>query len=250
MRLAHDVPVPRTIGRPYEEFVYRLAGEWYYLPEPRIAEAPFFETLLSRRTRRTFGPVDEEHLSALLWFTAKTLATRRGAVPRRNGPYSQSHWEHRVTPSAGGRHPIDVVVMRPSVTGAGALSIYDPISHALGPLESADELSLANLSEAVRNVVPPEDGAILWHVAQPQRTFSRYEAGESLLWRDVGCLVATTALVAEALGLACCPLGITGAPDLVRVLGDARRLAGVGGCIIGTRRTPDATDADTVDSIP
>jgi len=250
MRLAQEVPVPRTIGRPYEEFVYRLAGKWYYLPEPHIVEAPFFETLLARRTRRTFGPVDEEHLSALLWFTAKTLATRSGAVPQPYRADVHSHWEHRATPSAGGRHPIDVVVMCPSVAGVGVLSVYDPISHALGPLEPADALSLTNLSEAMRNVMPPEDGAILWHVAQPQRTFSRYEAGESLVWRDAGCLVATTALVAEALGLACCPLGITGGPELVRALGGAGRLAGVGGCIIGTRRMADVTAAGIVEPIP
>ena len=52
--------------------------------------------------------------------------------------------------------------------------------------------------------------AVLCLVAELQRTLSRYVGGMSLILRDSGALMATICLVATALGLASCPIGIGG----------------------------------------
>ncbi len=78
-------------------------------------------------------------------------------------------------------------------------------------------------------------GVILWFAAQFARTRAFYEQADSLVWRDAGALVATVALLAETLDLACCPLGVTGEPLLSQVLGSDDAVVGAGGCMIGAR---------------
>lgn len=228
----NDPPRPRTVEGVYEEFRYPIDGPPCYLPLPSKVSAPFFSTLIARRTRRGFGPLSQEKLSTLLWFTSRTISTNGGppALERVNVP----RWEHRVTPSAGGRHPIDVVVMQPA-SESSRLALYDSRMHALRPLTNLDMMAYRRLESMVCDVISPGSGQILLHVAQPARTLAKYENGESLIWRDAGCLLATTALVAEALGLACCPLGVSGDSVLAHVLGGVGSIAGAGGCVIGSR---------------
>jgi hypothetical protein len=109
-----------------------------------------------------------------------------------------------------------------------------PIVHALRTLAVRAE-ALSALRSSVLDLFPVGEGTILWHAAQPGRTFARYEHGESLVWRDAGALVAMTALVAEGLGLNCCPIGITGEPYLSSALETEGRVVGVGGTVVGGR---------------
>jgi nitroreductase len=94
---------------------------------------------------------------------------------------------------------------------------------------------LSALLDQVSEMVPLTQSVVLWLAAQFDRTLSRYEAGESLVWKDAGTLTATAYFVAEAMGLACCAVGVTGEPHLSALLDAGRSMQGVGGILIGER---------------
>lgn len=223
MAIDEPSPVPRAIPQLYTDWRYPWV-EVEYLPPPPTerGDERLFAVLDRRASRRDFRTVDPQSLGMVLWYTAKTWA--------RHGSH-RLRWEHRATPSAGGCHPIDVLALRPDPL---QLTVYDPVSHALCTLTVHAE-ALSALRSAVENLFPVGQGTVLWHAAQPGRTLARYEHGESLVWRDAGALVAVTAVVAEGLGLNCCPIGITGEPYLSAALEAEGRVVGVGGVVIGGR---------------
>lgn len=217
-------PVPRALTEPYTEFSYIIERK-HYLPRPGgITKANVFEILLRRRSRRLFGRVSVNQLSELLWYTSKVLDDRFEANRR---------WQHRPTPSAGGCHPIDILLVEQDIPTAASLQLYDPIAHALCKLCLFDVESFVHLLSMIEQAIPHGHGSIVLFAAQFGRTLSRYEQGDSLVWRDAGALLASIGLVAEGLGVACCALGLTGEPWLSRTLGTSL-ITGVGGCIIGS----------------
>jgi SagB-type dehydrogenase family enzyme len=221
-RLDARAPKRRAQDAKYPEWNYRL-GPPQYLSVPRAPKGkPAMAVIKARRSSLPISSLSQKDLAAILWWTCKTMLQAR-----------VGRWEHRPTPSAGGRHPIDVVVQ--DLASPAALFFYDTRSHALRPLARSSAVASKRLSEAVKAVTGAEVGTVLWHAAQPARTMSRYSNGSSLVWRDAGALVAMTAIVAEALGLACCPIGITGEPWLSRALNSSSAVLGVGGCVVGDR---------------
>lgn len=221
-------PVPRHRELPIEDVWYAVAHRTY-LPVPEHPPLrTFFDVVEARETRRDFQSVGLDVLSTLLWFTAKTR--RMVTLP------SGFVWQHRPVPSAGGRHPIDLLVLCP-VDGRWVVSVYDEMAHALCELQ-VDSLAVEAFVQAVFQVIPPGDGTIIWQVAHPWRTLAKYECGESLVWRDSGVLLGHLTLVGEALDLNCCPLGITGHDHIRRLMGMSD-VVGMGGCVVGSRGKGD-----------
>lgn len=223
------VPAPRPEPLPYEEFIYECAPA-DFLPVPDVTSAADVLAVLSqRRTRRRLGRLGRPQLSALLWHSAKRRDGRRD-----NGGLWD--WQSGPSPSAGGCHPIDVLVATCGQQES-TLRLYDPYAHAIQELLGRESSAAEALAAARREVLPDaaEGAIVLWFAAQPARTLRWYERGDSLIWRDSGALLATIGLVAEALGLCCCGLGITGEPWLSRSLNAGGRAVGVGGCIVGRR---------------
>jgi len=136
-------------------------------------------------------------------------------------------------PSAGGRHPIDILVIEQPQQPA--LAVYDASAHAVCDLEVTNVEYLHYLVREVNEITMNEDGAILLFVANFNRTMAKYQDGESLVWRDSGALLATCYLVSEGLGLGCCGIGATGEPWITRLLNNSATARGVGGCIVGAR---------------
>lgn len=218
------VPTPRTDPQCFEEFLYEF-GSVEFLPPPPQYEANFFEVVESRASRRRFEGLAQDKLSAVLWYSAK----RRDARLQNGLPV----WQHAPTPSAGGCHPIDIFITRVGVENK-YLWFYDPVEHVLRSIVGVDSHRLDQLSVARKQVLDAGIGAaIIWFAAQPERTHSRYINGDSLIWRDSGALLATIGLVARALDINCCALGITGQPYISDALQAQGRVVGVGGCIIG-----------------
>jgi SagB-type dehydrogenase family enzyme len=216
-------PLPRAVEQRYTEWEYPT-DQTVYLPKASPPKRDFFDVLESRQTERQCGPLSLEELAQVLWWTAKTRVA------------AQSHrWEHRPTPSAGGRHPIDIIVWNCPKDAPG-LHLYDCSAHALRRIHIQDVKAVAGLVHAAEELVGTIEGTILWHGAQIARTSSKYRYAASLIWRDAGALVATTAIVAEALSLCCCPLGITGEPYLSSALRSRNAVQGVGGCLVGSRQ--------------
>jgi SagB-type dehydrogenase family enzyme len=212
--------VPRDEAVSYSEFQYHFAGAKLYLPRPTISMGrSFIEVLEGRRSRRLFGRLSAQRLSLLLWYAARTRASHQES--------SGFLWQHRPAPSAGGRHPVDILV-----AGQRETALYDPISHSLHPLHNGD-LIADGLVSLTNEVVPVQQATILWFVAQPARTASKYANAESLIWRDAGALLTVISLVAEALDLNCCAIGATGDPWLSGALEFGEDLHGLGGCLVG-----------------
>jgi SagB-type dehydrogenase family enzyme len=221
-------PRLRSVDRGYEEWRYATASAMYLCRPGGLPERPpFYAVVESRSSIPPTASLSELDLSSVLWFTSKSRSSAKPGEPR---------WEHRPAPSAGGRHPIDVLVSN-WPPGSNKVYHYDPMAHALCALRPQRAGAVQELTSAAEKTTGSRNGVILWHAAQFDRTLSKYEEGETLVWRDAGVLVGMTALVAEALTLACCPIGLTGEPVLSNVLGSGGRVRGVGGCIVG--RGPD-----------
>jgi SagB-type dehydrogenase family enzyme len=217
-------PVPRRREVHYSEFEYKIKNR-VYLPAPELESSPlFFETLARRETNREFAPLPLSALSSLLWYSAKCTASHVEQAGFR--------WTHRPAPSAGGRHPIDLIVTN-QTPASEAIYLYDPVAHTLCELNLDEDQAVEALLQAIEESVPFGRSTVMLFVAQVGRTLSKYRYGESLIWRDSGCLLATIYLVATALGLQCCGLGITGEPWISRMFTAGDALIGVGGCLCG-----------------
>jgi SagB-type dehydrogenase family enzyme len=220
-------PVPRDVELKCERFDYHVLKR-SSLPVGGLQPAtPFFQVLRTRQSRRSFGPLDNGALGALLWHSARTIQANRDS--------NENGWDHRPTPSAGGRHPVDLVILGRSPADPKSY-LYNPAEHCLDEIRIADRLSRISLESEARSLVNAEEGVVIWLVAEFHVTLAKYANGESLVWRDAGALVATMHLVAEAMCLNFCALGITGEPLASRMLGGRTLLWGVGGCVIGARR--------------
>lgn len=220
-----EEPKPKDQSDRSSKLAYELT-HCQYLPRPKdIADPGFFSVLKQRRTRRSFGPLDLEQLSTLCWYTGKAWT---------NSPASTG-WQHRIPPSAGGCHPVDLWAVERS-----RIRWYDPIGHSLCDVATTDQSVAAALFDAANAVVPIDGGTLLWLVAVPERTAQLYDHPESLVWRDAGIVLATLVYTATALDLSICPIGILGTAAVRRAI-SGHDLVGAGGCVVGS--TPTVTEA-------
>lgn len=218
-------PRPRDKEEPFIETAFSVSGHRYLEIPNHPSAVSIWDAVEGRASRRGLRPIDTGPLSTLLWFTAKTRLTKHDA--------EGFTWQRRPVPSAGGRHPIDIMVIeRPQ---RPTLTVYDAAAHALCDLAVADNESLQSVVQEVNEITMNDEGAILLFVANFGRTMAKYENGESLVWRDSGALLAMCYLVSEGLGLGCCGIGVTGEPWVSSLLGNAPGVRGVGGCVIGAR---------------
>lgn len=217
-------PIPRMIEVPYTDFKYEITKRIYLATPESIPAVNFFDIIESRASRREFEKLPIDRLSVLLWYSAKTRLVAK--LDKGN------LWQHRPTPSAGGRHPIDILIINSNGEEYAPIYLYDPVAHALCQLSFSNEI-LKKFLETINNVVPIGKATVIWFAAQFGRTLSKYENGESLVWRDAGALLATMAFAAEALNINCCPIGITGEPWISEILSSNKLVVGAGGCLFG-----------------
>lgn len=218
-------PVLRTKELSYTEFAYPILSK-KYLPEPAFTNSTtFLDVINNRVSRRTFNKLSFDKLNALLWYSARAIDVAPPEVSPR--------WQHRPSPSGGGRHPVDIFILNDE-NGEYTLSLYQPISHSLSLLRSSKS-HIANLINTIETVLPIGNATIIWLAAQFDRTLSRYENGESLIWKDVGALTGVTTLVAEYLEINCCPIGINGDPYISEAINGELRITGVGGLLVGEK---------------
>jgi hypothetical protein len=130
-------------------------------------------------------------------------------------------------------HPIHVLIAREG----SPWERYDPIEHSLVELPTSIEGAAATRA-FVEGVVPVGRGAVLGLVAEPGKTAAKYKNHESLVWRDAGVLLGYMSVVAEALELSFCPLGVIGQSQLTAYLTEPHGLHGAGLAILGAERFP------------
>lgn len=193
------------------------------LPVPlRLPAVGLAEVVCSRRTYREFSELPIDGLAALCWLSLRGYFSEESAL---GFPVS-----YRVAPSAGAIHPIHVIVGDKKVN---SLRRYDPFAHSLIGVDVSDDVQ-EGLWRDISEVLDPQAATVLLYAAEFGKTAAKYHASSSLIWRDAGVLIGHMALVAEALSLAFCPLGITG-DQWCRQLDRKGRLAGVGVALVGAR---------------
>ena len=161
----------------------------------------FFDVLRSRRSKLGNRAPTEGEISCLIWHSM-LLRERRGASD------CFLDWESRASPSAGGLHPIQALLL--PIDGGTPVGFYDPLRHEIITLQN-DPAPLIRANEySVEKLCGARSGTTIQFVADWAKVQAAYMSGESLLWRDAGALVAIISLVAEACSLAATPLGRMG----------------------------------------
>lgn len=219
---------PRPRSKPLDYVPLCIShGALHYLDVPKPPHQIDFWNIVQRRTsRRQFGNVDSVTLGALLWHSAK--ATRQ--IEQLSSSLSR---EHRPAPSAGGLHPICIIVQQCSLASP-ALGCYDPYGHALREIKASIEQRDGLLCHA-NTVLATQGGTILWLIGDFNKTSAIYTNAHSLVWRDTGALIGTLCLIAEAMNLNACPLGICGDEAIREVIHLPEGVHGVGAVVIGSR---------------
>lgn len=227
-----ESPRPRQIVHDYAPFDFPIVSveKLPAVAQNKLGDAG--ELLTCRRTRRMFAsPLSCSQLSDLLWHSSRTIQAVRDS--------SGFPWEHRPAPSAGGRHPIRLLIQQP--TASCPCDLYLENEHALGRL-AISSATTVELRAAAHALIKADRYTVLWFAAEIGRTASKYVEWESLIWRDAGALLAVLCLVAEGLGLAACPLGISGEPFLSATLESRGQVCGVGALAVGSRLRNERVD--------
>jgi hypothetical protein len=229
-------PEPRAESISYTEFQYQFTRTIPLDPPEQLPAVNVFHVLEQRCSRRVFRRLRRSDVSYVLWFSAK----RRSAIVE----HERYLWQHAPSPSAGGRHPVDIFILGIAEDDESVF-LYEPISHALRELSGINEAAREQLQRVAKELARADgDGTTFWFGVQALRTASVYKNPESLIWRDSGALLATVAIAAEALSLNCCALGASGSPWLEQLVDAGEAVVGTGGCVLGLRSSTAAGERD------
>lgn len=217
-------PSPKKIEGNNIPFIYPIL-ETQSLPKPdQFPDISFVRVLDERRSERSFSELSKDNLSTALYLSAKV----KNVLIQENGFVLSQ----RPTASAGARHPIDILVISPSLFSNNAIYYYNPFEHSLAKL-NIDKNIFNDLKEHINSIVPVKNGTILWFVAHPNRTEAKYDHAISLIWRDAGALIHAVQLACHSLGINSCPVGSLGEPFITKMFSTFGKVFGVGGIIIG-----------------
>jgi len=212
---------PRTL--PFYDFQISAV---LAIPKPKRRKwLPLDRVLDGRQSRRDFkASLTFQELGDLLWYSSRTRHTTRLA--------GNTLWASKPSPSGGGCHPVQMLVLRAPVLG-DKLLLYDSDHHVFGVRELLNAKLLHKCLREVDECLETHNGTVIWFVADLARSGTKYRNPESLAWRDSGAILATIGLVAEGMGLECCGLGLHDIPSLRRFFKLSKSVIGVGGCVIG-----------------
>ena len=182
------------------------------------------QILRSRRSTSSTKPISTQELSELLHFAAQPLQVHMDT----SGYFTSL----RPSPSAGARHPLDIFVISPLLNDeAKGIGYYNSFEHSID-LINVDQKILGKFIELVNKNKPIGSATLLWFGACMQKTGSKYQNPESLVWRDCGALLMCLQLVGQALGLKSCPIGTLGYPHFDKMFKTKNIISG-GGLLVG-----------------
>jgi len=214
-----DNPRPLNIPKAYKPYVWQESDIKYLSSPNSLPAKSISEVFVSRRTVRKFKTVTPQKLSDLLWLTSRELSWKTSELG--------FQLSQRPIPSAGAIHPIHILFAN---SNQNSWKRYVPQLHALREVKESSNVKV--VIDAIRTIVPPEQGTLFLFVAEHGKTFAKYNSATSLIWRDAGVMLGALSLCAEALDLSFCPLGVTGEP-WARELDKKGSLVGVGMAILG-----------------
>lgn len=217
-------PKPKEDWTPHIPFIYDCHKKIVLEKPIKERQDDFLKVIFKRRSETPQLPISIIELSELLYYS------------NRIQHFAEDGYGYittkRTAPSAGGRHPIDILVSLPSNGNQRRLlNYYNPIDHSLNELVIDSDAQI-NFFDEVNQNLAIKDAFLLWFSIQPSKTASKYENAESLYWRDAGALLYCIQLVSIFLGLKSCPLGTLAANSFNNLFGNDQLLSG-GGIIIG-----------------
>lgn len=190
-------PKPKNINDEFHPFKYPFSTKTKLNRDFKAREGVFLDFLLTRRSSQKVGYISLEDITELLYYSNKIQS-----ISIDDSGFLISK---RTAPSAGGRHPIDILVSLPSES-TRFLQYYNPIDHSLSELSISIEIQQSFFKEINKNL-PLGDCCLIWFSIQTKKTQSKYENAESLYWRDAGALLYCIQIISNYLGFKSCPLG-------------------------------------------
>lgn len=187
-------PRPRRHWTPSGQAPLPKADRIIVLPKFPQLDTDSFGLVLARR--RSEVPMQDLRLSELgeiLWMSARTQR-------------ASSRFQLRPHPSAGGQHPTTLAILRHR---GGRIYFYDPVRHAL-QVNRRPISHVAMMRRQIAKVLPDAVGTAILVLLTPEITRAKYEAHQSLMWRDAGALLATLHLAATACGKRSTLIGLLG----------------------------------------
>lgn len=209
-----DEPVPRAEPGAWSEFWPAAVRIDTPAPPTERPQRSFWDVLQARRSA-IGGPVAFQQVADLLWYA---MAPTPMGVGRAGLAI-----EHRPYPSAGGLHCIRLLMID---SESKQIALYEPAGHRFHTLDAPGVVD-KNDSE-VEMLVGRSGGCTLRLIADLQKANAAYQAPESLLLRDAGCLMATIALCADWSGLEACLLGALGLSIVTELKFPDHQFAGAG----------------------
>lgn len=218
-------PTPkRTEGIvPVIKFPIAREFELQFPLEERIMN--FSEVLKLRRSSRDFGSISIEILSEILFLSAHV---KHGFSNSFGNSLS-----YRPSPSAGARHPVEILICSIPIFKNERLFRYDPFNHRIQELALDEEICIKLRLHISESFPQSELATIIWFLAFPDKTSAKYENAESLIWRDIGTLANTIQLCCTFLGLNSCISGTLGYPYFAQLFNEYKTLSG-GAILVGT----------------
>ena len=196
-------------------------GQKAYLPKPKTIKKDFINVISNRYSERIFTKINSNDLSSILWYSSKSLKYQK--------KNAEIVWEHRYVPSAGGIHSLLTFVIKDKKE----FSLYDSYSHALCIVPNINEKYLAQLIRKIDSIIPSDKATYLIYAVNVNKIYSRYKNPESLVYRDCGCIIMSDYLIASAINISCCAIGITCEPYFSSILNSNQKIIGVGGVVVG-----------------
>lgn len=218
-------PVPQPVPSVYREFDWPAGATTSLQPGPDHLSVDVAAVAQNRQSSRAFAPIQLAQLGALLWLTCRTHS-------RRDSPFGFQQ-QFRPHPSAGAMHPIHVLCQ---LAPGQPWSRYDPVAHSLVAVGETDGLA-SKARAAAGDLLAVGEGVLIALVAEPGKTAAKYLNHGSLVWRDAGVVLGLFSFITAALGLAFCPLGLTG-HDFIAPIATEGVLEGVGLAIVGDAPRP------------
>ena len=200
-------PLPKDTRLDNSSFVLEL-------PAPRFkSTVSVEETLLNRRSRRTFTneAVTKKELSQILWAAYGVSETDPGKDPKER---------KRTTPSAGAFYPLEIYALIGNITGiAPGVYKYIPVGHKIVRVIEGD------IREQFRNAAYTQEmigkaPVCLVYCAVYERSTRRFgeRTGKKVVYIEAGHSAQNVYLQTEALGLGACVAGGFNAEDVKNVM--------------------------------
>lgn len=214
-------PYPKIKEDDFTPFVYPVKSRQLLNRNFNPPSKDFLPTIFERKSSRDFSKLTLIQLEELLFYSCKITS-----IELDDSGFLKSK---RVVPSAGARHPVDLLVSMPD--DLRTLNYYNPLDHSLSELLLGQN-RLDNFFSSINENLPIENACIIWFSIQTNKTASKYNNPSSLYWKDTGAIMYAIQLMATYLDLKSCPLGTLASNSFNQLFEELSLISG-GGILVG-----------------